>query len=124
MGYVVRDIKVAMDHWAKSLGVGPWFYNPHYEFDSFIYRGSRYDELDISVAMANSGEMQIELIQQRCETPRRLSENSAKRQAPTALAEKASRSAHREVRNGQDRKTAREWVALLTLFLSFCCYVA
>jgi hypothetical protein len=69
MGYVVHDIEAAMDHWAKSLGVGPWFYNPHYEFDSFIYRGSRYDELDISVAMANSGEMQIELIQQRCETP-------------------------------------------------------
>lgn len=69
LGYVVRDIEAAMDHWAKELGIGPWFYNAHYEFNSFSYRGDRFDDLDISVAMTNSGEMQIELIQQRCSTP-------------------------------------------------------
>ena len=69
MGYVVLDIEAAMHHWASALGIGPWFYKPHYEFDSFYYRGERFDTLDISVAMANSGPMQIELIQQRCQTP-------------------------------------------------------
>lgn len=69
LGYVVRDIEAAMAHWAGVLGIGPWFYNEKFVFDSFTYKGRRYDTLDISVAMANSGEMQIELIQQRCQTP-------------------------------------------------------
>jgi hypothetical protein len=69
LGYVVRDIEAAMEHWAVHLGVGPWFYNARYEFNRFSYRGVRHDQLDISVAMANSGQMQIELIQQRCTTP-------------------------------------------------------
>ncbi len=28
LGYVVPDIEAAMDYWSKTLGVGPWFYNP------------------------------------------------------------------------------------------------
>ena len=28
LGYVVNDIEAAMDYWSKTLGVGPWFYNP------------------------------------------------------------------------------------------------
>ena len=69
LGYVVRDIEAAMEYWVSRMGVGPWFYNAHYEFNEFRYHGERHDELDISVAMANSGPMQIELIQQRCDTP-------------------------------------------------------
>ena len=55
LGYVVRDIESAMLHWATALGIGPWFYNEHFEFNSFSYAGARHDGLDISVAMANSG---------------------------------------------------------------------
>jgi len=69
LGYVVHDIEAAMLHWVKSMGIGPWFYKEHYEFDSFSFQGQRHDDLDISVAMSNSGAMQIELIQQRCDTP-------------------------------------------------------
>ena len=25
-GYVVRDIRAAMDHWVNVMGVGPWYY--------------------------------------------------------------------------------------------------
>ena len=28
LGYVVPDIEAAMDYWSRTLGVGPWFYNP------------------------------------------------------------------------------------------------
>ena len=69
LGYVVRDIEHAMVHWADRLGIGPWFYNERFAFNAFIYGGERHDGLQISVAMANSGDMQVELIQQRCKTP-------------------------------------------------------
>jgi glyoxalase/bleomycin resistance protein/dioxygenase superfamily protein len=35
----------------------------------FTYAGRRYDDAHISIALANSGDVQLELIQQRCETP-------------------------------------------------------
>ena len=28
LGYVVHDIEAAMDYWSKTLGGGPWLYNP------------------------------------------------------------------------------------------------
>ena len=28
VAYLVPDIEAAMDHWANTLGVGPWYYNP------------------------------------------------------------------------------------------------
>lgn len=28
LGYVVPDIEAAMDYWSRTLGVGPWYYNP------------------------------------------------------------------------------------------------
>jgi hypothetical protein len=69
LGYVVRDIESTMVHWSRKLGIGPWFYNEHFAFNTFIYGGERRDGLQLSVAMGNSGDMQIELIQQRCRTP-------------------------------------------------------
>jgi len=33
------------------------------------YAGQRYDDVHISIALANSGDVQLELIQQRCGTP-------------------------------------------------------
>jgi hypothetical protein len=34
-----------------------------------VRRGARHDDLHLSVTLANSGDVQIELIQQRCQTP-------------------------------------------------------
>jgi hypothetical protein len=62
IGYVVRDIHVSMGHWVRN-GVGPWFYIKKVELDYFRYRGVDSD-LQMSVALANSGDVQIELIQQ------------------------------------------------------------
>jgi catechol 2,3-dioxygenase-like lactoylglutathione lyase family enzyme len=67
-GYVVRDIEAAMQHWVEVLGVGPFFYMPHIACTSFEYRG-RPGDPDISIALANSGDLQIELIQQHCDSP-------------------------------------------------------
>jgi len=67
-GYVVRDIRAAMDHWVNVLRIGPWFYFDRVKTDYFRYRG-KDSNLEMSAALANSGELQIELIQQRNEAP-------------------------------------------------------
>ena len=69
MGYVVRDIEAAMRAWAGRLRIGPWFYNPRLALEAYSFRGVAYSDLHMSYALANSGELQIELIQQRCDTP-------------------------------------------------------
>jgi hypothetical protein len=67
-GYVVRDVEAAMRHWIHALGVGPWFWVERVKLDWFRHRGQEVSP-DVSIALANSGDLQIELIEQRCETP-------------------------------------------------------
>ena len=67
-GYVVRDIEAALDHWVNVLGVGPFFYFDQVKVDDFRYRGQPSDAA-ASIALANSGELQIELIQLRNDAP-------------------------------------------------------
>jgi hypothetical protein len=67
LGYVVRDIQAAMDRWIQH-GVGPWFYIESVMPEHFRYRGTDSD-LKMSVALANSGDLQLELIQQRNDAP-------------------------------------------------------
>jgi hypothetical protein len=68
LGYVVRDIEHAMAHWAGVLGIGPWFYIERVPVEDFTCRGSPSDA-SLSIALANSGPLQIELIQQRNDAP-------------------------------------------------------
>jgi catechol 2,3-dioxygenase-like lactoylglutathione lyase family enzyme len=67
-GYVVPDIVAAMDYWSRVLGVGPWFYAERVPVVNFRYRGMPSAPVT-SVALANSGALQIELIQQRNDAP-------------------------------------------------------
>jgi hypothetical protein len=67
VGYVVRDIEQAMLQWV-STGVGPWHYVEKVPVQDFRYKGTPH-ELQMSVALANSGYLQLELIQQRNDAP-------------------------------------------------------
>lgn len=67
-GYVVKDVQAAMRHWSEVIGVGPWFYNEAVPLLDFTYKGVRSDPI-CSVAFSNSGDLQIELIQQRNDAP-------------------------------------------------------
>ena len=58
-GYVVPDIEAAMDYWSRVLGVGPFFYNPKVPIKNYRYKGEQYEPHN-SVALANSGPLQIE----------------------------------------------------------------
>ena len=68
LGYVVKDIEAAMDYWSGTLGVGPWYYNHKVPTENYQYRGESYEPHN-SVALANSGFVQVELIQCRNDVP-------------------------------------------------------
>lgn len=68
VGYVVRDIEKTMEEWVR-LGVGPWFYSEDVVSTSYRYYGATQAPPKLSIALANSGGLQIELIQQRDDTP-------------------------------------------------------
>jgi hypothetical protein len=61
-GYVVEDIDAALRHWTQVLGVGP-FFRFSLEFEHYAHRG-RPSQPKLEMAFGNSGELQIELIQQ------------------------------------------------------------
>ena len=67
-GYVVRDIERAMRHWTEVMGIGPFFYIEDVPVSNFRYGGQPSD-VKMSIALANSGPLQIELIQQRNDAP-------------------------------------------------------
>lgn len=67
-GYVVRDIEASMRHWTEVMGVGPFFYLETVDIENFQCRGVA-GKPDVSIALANTGDLQIELIQQHCDTP-------------------------------------------------------
>ncbi|WFR71099.1 VOC family protein [Prescottella defluvii] len=63
LGYVVDDIDAAMKHWTEKLGVGPFFHIDDQPLNGFRFRGVPSSPR-FSVALAQSGDTQIELIQQ------------------------------------------------------------
>jgi hypothetical protein len=66
-GFVVTDIDTAIAQWV-ALGVAPWLVIRDLGMEGCHYRGALSEPV-ISMALANSGDMQIELIQQHDETP-------------------------------------------------------
>lgn len=68
VAYVVPDIHAAMHTYQQRLNLGPWFLFEHFEFQWLEYRG-REATLDVTLALANSGSMTFELIQQNDDTP-------------------------------------------------------
>lgn len=68
LGYVVADIEAAMKYWTEVLGVGPFYYMERVPLKNYRYKDQPY-EIHNSVALANSGGVQVELIQARSDTP-------------------------------------------------------
>lgn len=67
-GMIVEDLDAAVDHWVRNVGAGPFFVLRHVPLDHFTYRG-RPSEPDISIALGNFGDLQIELIEQHNDAP-------------------------------------------------------
>jgi hypothetical protein len=73
VAYVVEDIEAEMDRWTRVLGVGPFFYIPHFPLQDVVHRGKPAD-IDVDVALACSGSICCELIRQNCRSPSPLRE--------------------------------------------------
>jgi len=66
IGFVVTDLEKALDSWV-ALGVGPW-YVVRGQHQHALYRGAPCD-VTLTIAFANSGDMQVEVIRQENDTP-------------------------------------------------------
>jgi Glyoxalase/Bleomycin resistance protein/Dioxygenase superfamily len=62
-GYVVRDLHRSMKYWTEVLGVGPFFLVQDARLENYQAYG-RPATIEMSVALAMTGGLQIELIQQ------------------------------------------------------------
>ena len=62
--WVVPDLHASMSHWTKTAGVGPFFYFDGIPFKDANYRGRPDDLRGCTAAIAQAGELQIELVAQ------------------------------------------------------------
>ena len=67
IGFMSRDIDSSMRFFAESCGVGPWFVLRHLDA-AMLYKGNAI-QLDVSIAMANCGDLQFEIVMQHNDTP-------------------------------------------------------
>lgn len=61
LGYVVLDLDAAINYWTTQVGVGPFFVFKEAPIRDFRYRGEPCDAR-VTFALAQSGDVQIELI--------------------------------------------------------------
>ena len=73
VGYVVPDLDAAADRWVAELGVGPWLTLRDMTLEGLTFRGEPVAPT-ISIALAQSGELQLELIAQHDDVPSPYSE--------------------------------------------------
>jgi hypothetical protein len=62
--WVVPDLHASMAQWTKTAGVGPFFYFDNVPVVDPIYRGKTGPVPPITAAIAQAGDMQIELVSQ------------------------------------------------------------
>lgn len=66
--WVVADLDEAMHRWHRTSGVGPFLVQRHITINQPRYRG-KPASIDFSVALAQAGPVQIELVQQHDDAP-------------------------------------------------------
>ncbi len=64
LGFVVRDLDASLDYWTKTLGVGPFYVVRKLPLETFWYKGQPSPPPHLTLAIASSGDLQVELIHQ------------------------------------------------------------
>ena len=67
--WVVPDLPAAIGHWARTAGVGPFFWFDGVPFDEGRHRGEPADFPAVTAAIAYAGDLQIELVCQDNDEP-------------------------------------------------------
>lgn len=68
LAYVVNDLQEAAARWTNTFGIGPFFIVDRPEIGDPHYRG-RPQGVEISTALAQAGDVHVELVQQHCDSP-------------------------------------------------------
>ena len=68
VAYVVRDIKASAERWIETFGVGPFFILDRPQVGDPKYRGAPQN-VEFSAALAQAGDVHVELIEQHCDSP-------------------------------------------------------
>lgn len=68
LGYVPHDVEAALDYWINAVKVGPFFKVPHVPYDAVTYHDAP-TTIDCSLYIAYWGSVQIELVEQHCDSP-------------------------------------------------------
>lgn len=68
MAWVVNDLEVAARKYSATLGYGPFMFNRHIRLSDPRHRGVSM-QTDFSLAIAQAGDVQVELVQQHDDTP-------------------------------------------------------
>jgi hypothetical protein len=76
LGYVVSDLDAAVEYWVQALNAGPFFLIKHCALRNQIFRGQP-SNVDVDIALGNSGDVQIELIFQHNDISSVYNESSA-----------------------------------------------
>jgi len=66
--YVVTDIEAAARRWNETFGIGPFVLLENIRLPNVLYRGQPA-EMELSAALAQAGNIQVELIQQHSDGP-------------------------------------------------------
>lgn len=69
IGFSVRDLDGALKYWTETLGIGPFFVVRRLPLESFWYYGKPSPPPHLTLAIASSGDVQVELIQQHDDRP-------------------------------------------------------
>jgi catechol 2,3-dioxygenase-like lactoylglutathione lyase family enzyme len=64
VAFVIPDLDRALRYWTETLGVGPFFVLREMYPENYRYRGQSSPPPRLSLALGNSGDVQVELIQQ------------------------------------------------------------
>lgn len=66
--WVVADLDAAMQNWIETTGIGPFFVVSNVPIEEQKYRG-RDTSIDVTIALAQAGDIQIELVAQHNAAP-------------------------------------------------------
>jgi hypothetical protein len=66
--WVVDDIERSVEAWVRTTGIGPFYLLTHIPVEETRYRGEPAT-IDFSVAIAQAGDLQIELVSQQSSGP-------------------------------------------------------
>ena len=67
LAYVVNDLEASAHQWMKSFGVGPFYILDRPQLTNPVFRGQP-GQAEFSTALAQAGDLHIELVQQHCDS--------------------------------------------------------